>query len=68
MLKEKRIVGTRGSTLALWQTQHVVERLASVTPGLDIWWAPGNSVMLTAGYAYNQYKSRAHLCPPIFDG
>jgi hydroxymethylbilane synthase len=30
------IVGTRGSALALWQTQHVVERLTSGTPGLDV--------------------------------
>ena len=29
-------VGTRGSTLALWQTQHVVEKLQAATPELDV--------------------------------
>lgn len=30
------IVGTRGSSLALWQTEHVAGRLQAVTPGLEI--------------------------------
>ncbi len=36
-MRSKRIViGTRGSTLALWQTQYVAERLRAATPNLDI--------------------------------
>jgi hydroxymethylbilane synthase len=35
MNKQTLKVGTRGSALALWQTQHVVERLRAVAPGLD---------------------------------
>jgi len=30
------VIGTRGSTLALWQTQYVAERLKAATPDLDI--------------------------------
>jgi len=30
------VIGTRGSTLALWQTQYVAERLKAATPNLDI--------------------------------
>jgi hydroxymethylbilane synthase len=33
---QKLVVGTRGSALALWQTDHVVERLQSVAPGLQV--------------------------------
>ena len=36
MTKQKLVVGTRGSALALWQTDHVVERLRSLVPGLQI--------------------------------
>ena len=36
MPEYKLIVGTRGSTLALWQTQHVVERLRAAAPGLEV--------------------------------
>ncbi len=36
MPKQKLVVGTRGSALALWQTEHVVERLRAITPDLDV--------------------------------
>lgn len=36
MRKEKLVVGTRGSTLALWQTKHVVELLQAIHPGLEV--------------------------------
>jgi hydroxymethylbilane synthase len=36
MSGKKLVIGTRGSTLALWQTEHVVERLRAATPDLDI--------------------------------
>jgi hydroxymethylbilane synthase len=29
-------IGTRGSTLALWQTKHVIGRLTAIAPGLDV--------------------------------
>jgi hydroxymethylbilane synthase len=32
----KLCIGTRGSALALWQTEHVISRLADVAPGLDV--------------------------------
>jgi len=32
MLKQRLIVGTRGSVLALWQTEHVVEQLKGIAP------------------------------------
>ncbi|MFZ5915706.1 MAG: hydroxymethylbilane synthase [Chloroflexota bacterium] len=35
-MPENLVIGTRGSTLALWQTQYVVERLRAITPDLDI--------------------------------
>ena len=36
MLWHRLVVGTRGSALALWQTEHVVERLRAAAPGLDV--------------------------------
>lgn len=36
MSQHKLVVGTRGSALALWQTDHVVERLQSLAPDLQV--------------------------------
>ncbi len=36
MLSGRVVIGTRGSTLALWQTQYVVERLRDASPELDV--------------------------------
>jgi hydroxymethylbilane synthase len=36
MSKQTLIVGTRGSTLALWQAEHVIERLRAIRPHLDL--------------------------------
>jgi hydroxymethylbilane synthase len=35
-MPKKFVIGTRGSALALWQTQYVVERLVSATPDLEV--------------------------------
>ena len=39
-----------------------------VTPGVNIWTAPNDRLMLTMGYAYNRVKSNAKFCPPLFGG
>ena len=36
MFKQKLVVGTRGSALALWQTEHVIQRLKTAAPALAI--------------------------------
>lgn len=36
MFSKRVVIGTRGSTLALWQTEHVAEQLRAATRGLDI--------------------------------
>ncbi|MCL7454175.1 MAG: hydroxymethylbilane synthase [Anaerolineae bacterium] len=36
MTRQKLVVGTRGSALALWQTGHVVQGLRAVAPGLQV--------------------------------
>jgi hydroxymethylbilane synthase len=36
MMKEPLVVGTRGSSLALWQTEHVIARLQAAVPSVDI--------------------------------
>ena len=36
--------------------------------GGSLWAAPSDSWLLTLGYSFNQVKSNANLCPPIFDG
>ncbi len=36
MVNQKLVVGTRGSALALWQTEHVIQRLKTAAPGLAI--------------------------------
>ncbi len=36
MRSQRGVIGTRGSALALWQTQYVVERFRSATTGLDV--------------------------------
>ena len=37
MMRQKLVVGTRGSTLALWQTGHVIERLKAGASDIDVW-------------------------------
>ena len=39
-----------------------------MAPGFSFWTAPGDRIAFTLGYAYNQVKSNAKLCPPLFDG
>jgi hypothetical protein len=39
-----------------------------VQVGGTLWWAPTDWMPLTLGFAHNNYKSNAKLCPPIFDG
>lgn len=39
-----------------------------VQAGGTLWWAPLDWMPLTLDYAYNNYKSNAKLCPPVFDG
>ncbi|MGC9333887.1 MAG: hydroxymethylbilane synthase [Anaerolineae bacterium] len=36
MTQQKLVVGTRGSALALWQTDHVVEQLQALNPDLQV--------------------------------
>ena len=36
MFKQKLLVGTRGSALALWQTEHVIQRLKTAAPAMAI--------------------------------
>lgn len=36
-MREKRLfIGTRGSALALWQTDHIIDRLRAIAPSLDV--------------------------------
>lgn len=37
-------------------------------PGVNVWTAPTEKLMLTAGYTWSVIESNANLCPPIFDG
>lgn len=39
-----------------------------VTPGVNLWTAPSDRMMLTMGWAFNKVESNANLCPPMFDG
>jgi hydroxymethylbilane synthase len=34
--RQKLVIGTRGSSLALWQAEHVAQKLGAVAPNLDI--------------------------------
>jgi hydroxymethylbilane synthase len=36
MLKQRLVVGTRGSVLALWQAEHVIQKLKGLAPGLAV--------------------------------
>jgi len=36
MFRLNLVVGTRGSALALWQTEHVVERMRAATPHMHV--------------------------------
>ncbi|MGD9049163.1 MAG: hydroxymethylbilane synthase, partial [Anaerolineae bacterium] len=36
MPNSRVVVGTRGSALALWQTRHIIERLRTVAPELEV--------------------------------
>lgn len=37
-------------------------------PGVNLWTAPSDKVLLTVGYTFSNIESNANLCPPIFDG
>lgn len=37
-------------------------------PGVNLWTAPSDKLLLTLGYTFNRIESNANLCPPIFDG
>jgi hypothetical protein len=39
-----------------------------IAPGVNLWFAPSEKLMLTAGYAFNSVESNAVLCPPLFGG
>jgi hypothetical protein len=39
-----------------------------LTPGLNLWTAPADNFLFTLGWTYNQVKSNANMCIPIFDG
>ena len=39
-----------------------------ITPGVNLWTAPTDKLLLTLGWSYNHVESDASLCPPIFDG
>lgn len=38
------------------------------SPGVNLWVAPDDGMMVTMGYGFNSVESNASLCPPIFDG
>jgi len=38
------------------------------TPGINLWTAPNDRLLLSLGYAYNRVESNAELCPPLFGG
>jgi len=39
-----------------------------LTPGVNLWVAPNDKLMLTMGYSFNSVESNAKLCPPLFGG
>ena len=38
------------------------------SPGVNLWAAPTDALMLTLGYTFNVVESNAAFCPPLFDG
>ncbi|MBU1228263.1 MAG: hypothetical protein KJ698_13755 [Actinobacteria bacterium] len=39
-----------------------------LSPGVNLWVAPNDKLMLTMGYSFNSVESNAKLCPPLFGG